>query len=68
MITEKMVKTEEGWSTRLFLKVNSNPVLWRCDQYGNKSLIIEFDQPIFWWKRFWTKVFFGSVWSKVNDK
>lgn len=48
-----------------FKLVEPKPVIWNWDVLGNPQIVV-FHLPVevSWWKRFWTRVFFGSKWKR----
>jgi len=43
------------------------PVKWHWKFLGDSGLIMHITYDVSWWKRFWTRIFFGSVWEKQNE-
>lgn len=42
--------------------------IWKWDLFGDKwSLQLMLTKDVSWWKRFWTKVFFGSKWERLGE-
>ena len=39
---------------------------WSWDVLGRGILEINTDQDVSWRKRFWTRVFFGSKWTRLD--
>ena len=40
--------------------------IWGWDFFGNNLLVINTIEEISIWKRFWTKIFFGSKWERIK--
>lgn len=41
--------------------------VWQWDLLNNSGLVFQFTYEVSWWKRFWTRVFFGSKWTRIKD-
>lgn len=51
----------EAWQTS---RIQLPPVAWHWDFLGNEAFIIHMTKEVSWRKRLFTKIFFGSKWSR----
>jgi len=49
-----------------FITADIPKIIWEQDFLGTGDFTFNYPNKISFWKRFWTKVFFGSKWKKVN--
>ena len=57
---------DDLWSKEKYETLKCALNIWEWDFFGDKTINFALPRKVSAWKRFWTKIFFGSKWKRIN--